>query len=293
VKINLECVPCYVNQGLDASEYAEMTEKERWKTIRTVCKELSNSNEKTPAAKIGQKIHKIVRDNSETGDPYRKKKELSNKKAKEYFEDFLNKVNRSENPVNDAAKLATAGNIVDFGPRGGFDIKATLEDGLAEDFAINHWKSFAERLNNAKKLLYFADNSGEIIYDELFLKTLLRETPVEEIMLVVKGGPFLNDVTLEDARNLSLDEIDGVELRTVDNGDGGKSPELWSAEVEDWIDRYDLTVSKGQANYEGLNEYVRPDLFFLLVVKCQLLERNIGAEVGNMVLMKADKQGNF
>jgi len=289
LKINFDCMPCYVNQAIEASGYAEMSEEARWEAVKTVCRELSDIDRSSPSAKVGQKVHKTIRDYSELEDPYLKKKRLSNEKAKKFFDYFEEKVKNSPDPLNSGAKLAAAGNIVDFGPRGDFDIETALEDSLTEEFAIDHWPYLSSKLENSSHILYFADNSGEIIYDKLFIQTLLRDSPVEEIALVVKDGPFLNDVTLKDAKALNLDKVDGLKLKTVDNGDRGKSPELWSSEVENWIDVYDLTISKGQANYEGLSSYNKPDLFFLLVVKCQLVERSVGAEVGSKVLINSSR----
>ncbi len=281
---------CYINQAIEASSYTAMSEETRWEAVKTVCKELSDINRRSPSAKVGQRVHKIIRDYSESGDPYLEKKKLSNDKANEFFGDFAKKVENSPDPLNAGAKLAAAGNIIDFGPRGDFDIETALEESLTEEFTINHWVYFATKLEEASSILYFADNSGEIIYDKLFIKTLLRESPVEEVVLVVKDEPFLNDVTLKDTKELKLDQIDGLKLRTVDNGDNGESPELWSPEVESWIDEYDLTISKGQANYEGLSDYNKPNLFFLLVVKCQLVERSVGAAVGSKVLINSQRQ---
>ena len=292
VKINFDCLPCYVSQALEASSYAEMNEETRWKVVKSVCEELSNLDRESPSARVGQRVHKIVRDHSESGDPYREKKEISNEQASRFFDYFEEKVENSPNPLKTGAKLAAAGNIVDFGPRGDFDIETALEDSLTEQFEIDHWTYFFEMLENSSEILYFADNSGEIIYDKLFIQTLLRGSPIEKVVLVVKDGPFLNDVTLNDAKELELDRINGLELRTVDNGDNGGSPELWSSEVESWIDEYDLTISKGQANYEGLSEYDKSSLFFLLVVKCQLVERSVGAKVGSKVLINARRQRN-
>lgn len=287
MKVHLDCVPCYVNQAVEASGYAAMSEEERWETVKEVCRALSDVDPSKPSAQVGQKVHRIIRDHSKSGDPYKEQKRLSNEKANEFFAEFAAKVEKSPNPLKTAARLAAAGNIVDFGPRRDFDVEATLQEGLTEEFAIDHWEQFADYLKKSSRVLYFADNSGEIIYDKLFIEILLTETGVETVDLVVKDGPFLNDVSYEDAKDLGIDEMEGVGLKKVDNGDGGNSPDLWSPEVENWIDDFDLVISKGQANYEGLSGYQKKNLFFLLVVKCPLVERDVGAEVGKKVLINA------
>jgi len=287
LKIQLDCVPCYVNQAVEATGYVEMTEEARWEVVQKVCEELSRIDNTKPSAQIGQKVHKIIRDFSGSPDPYREQKEQSNEKAKEFYDEFKSAVENSSDPLNRAARLAAAGNIVDFGPRSKFDIESELRKGLKEGFEINHWNLFMDKLDTSRRILYFSDNSGEIIYDTLFIEELLDYPGIEELALVVKDGPFLNDVTVEDAKDLKIDSIKKVTLKTVDNGDGGESPSLWSDAVKNWMDEYDLVISKGQANYEGLSEYDNSNLFFLLVVKCPIVEEVVGAGVGEKVLINA------
>lgn len=287
MEIKLGCLPCYVNQAMEAAEYSRMEEEDRWETVQRVCEELSNIDRSQPSAKVGQKIHKIVRDKAKTSDPYRDQKVNSNESARKYLDEFRRKVLNSEDPLKRAARLATAGNAVDFGPKRDFDIEKELECGYEEEFAINHWQEFLSRLRKAKELLYFVDNSGEIIYDTLFVELLLKRPGLKRLDLVVKDGPFLNDVTEGDLKDLKVSELDGVTVRTIDNGDGGSSPTLWSSKVENWLNEYELVVSKGQANYEGLSEYKKDNLFFFLTVKCDLVAADIGAEEGSKVLINS------
>jgi hypothetical protein len=44
-----------------------------------------------------------------------------------------------------------------------------------------------------------------------------------------------------------------------------------------------MIISKGQGNFEALSDTAAP-VFFLLVVKCPILARDIGVNVGDMVL---------
>jgi len=228
LQIKLGCLPCYVNQAMEAGEYAEMDEEKRWDTVQRVCEELSDLDRSQPSARVGQMVHKIVRDHADTDDPYEEQKRKSNRGARQYLDEFRGLVQESEEPLLRAARLATAGNAVDFGPSREFDIETALRRGYEEEFRINDWTDFRSNLEEATDLLYFTDNSGEIIYDELFIDLLLERTELTEIDIVVKDGPFLNDVTEEDLKNLEVTDGDRVGVKTVDNGDGGDSPSLWS-----------------------------------------------------------------
>lgn len=289
MRIKLGCLPCYVNQAMEAAEYAEMEEGDRWDTVQSVCKELAEVDRSQPSARVGQRVHKIVRDHADTDDPYEEQKRKSNNGARQYRDEFRDLVQGSEEPLLRAARLATAGNAVDFGPSREFDIETALRRGYEEEFQISDWPDFVSDLEKSSDLLYFTDNSGEIIYDELFINLLLEQTGLKRIDLVVKDGPFLNDVTKKDLNSLKVDERDRVGIRTVDNGDGGGSPSLWSKTVEGWLDDYDLVISKGQANYEGLSEYDREKLYFFLTVKCGLVAGDVGAAEGSKVAVNSTK----
>lgn len=287
MQIKLGCLPCYVSQAMEAAEYADMDEEGRWDTVQSVCKELAEIDRSQPSARVGQKVHKIVRDHADTDDPYEQQKRKSNNSAKQCLEEFRELVEGSNEPILRAARLATAGNAVDFGPSREFNIETALRRGYEEEFQISDWADFRSDLEGAADLLYFTDNSGEIIYDELFIEILLERINLRKLDLVVKDGPFLNDVTEKDLNSLGVAERDRVGIRTVDNGDGGDSPTLWSQAVEGWLDEYDLVISKGQANYEGLSEYDIRNLYFFLTVKCDLVAGDVGAEEGSKVLIKS------
>ncbi len=56
-----------------------------------------------------------------------------------------------------------------------------------------------------------------------------------------------------------------------------------SKEFYDIFESSDMVVSKGQGNYEGLSDVYR-DVFFMLVVKCPLVARDIDSEMARLIL---------
>ena len=59
---------------------------------------------------------------------------------------------------------------------------------------------------------------------------------------------------------------------------------------EEFVERFSsskLIIAKGQGNYEGLSDEPAP-LFFLLKVKCAVVARALGAEVGEIALHAQD-----
>jgi len=123
-------------------------------------------------------------------------------------------------------------------------------------------------LNSQPELIvYLADNAGEIYFD-LPLYRLLS-SKARRVVLAVKGGPALNDLTRIDLERSGLRErfremtdtgTDGVGL----NWDGV------SAGFLNLLDRADLVLAKGMANFETLFPHpLKVAAFFLFKVKCK------------------------
>ena len=53
-----------------------------------------------------------------------------------------------------------------------------------------------------KRVVYFTDNCGEIVFDRLLLEYLHANG--SEITLVVRDAPILNDATMEEAEQFGL-----------------------------------------------------------------------------------------
>ena len=56
-----------------------------------------------------------------------------------------------------------------------------------------------------------------------------------------------------------------------------------SPEVKSRIKKHDLTISKGQGNYDGLSEF--QGIFYMLMVKCPVIAEDINANVRDVVLL--------
>ena len=48
-------------------------------------------------------------------------------------------------------------------------------DWKPQDLAINDFNCLQEKLISSDRLLYFADNAGEVVFDRIFIEEMLRE----------------------------------------------------------------------------------------------------------------------
>ncbi len=229
---------------------------------------------------LAQIAHSIVR--QELGvDPYQQVKKESNDAVLRMYEKLKSLINSSQDPLSTAARIAVAGNIMDFGPSSSFDFKATVDECLTDDFAIDNIKELKEKLATSFSILYISDNAGEIVCDKLLIETILDNYNIKSIVFVVKGGPILNDTTEIDARYVGLDKIREVSFLCVSNGDPNTGISRDSAEFKNILNDFDIVISKGQGNYEMLSD--NKDIFFLLKVKCPLIARDACAPLGSMI----------
>jgi len=248
------------------------------KILKKVLSELEKTSLKNKIpTEIARKVHRIVREITKNDDPYKKVKDEYNRKALKMYPGLKRKVARSKDRLLTATKLAIAGNIIDFGPGYKFDLEKTIKDVLAQDFAIDHFNQFRKALNKSKKIIYLGDNTGEIVFDRI----LLEELKGKEITFVVKGGPIINDATVEDAKFACIDKI--AKIGRVSNGMPGTGPDRNSKEFVKQLKNAEVVISKGQGNYEALSE-VDANIFSLLKVKCPAIARDIGVKIGDIVV---------
>jgi uncharacterized protein with ATP-grasp and redox domains len=282
MKLNLDCIPCFQRQALQAVRFISDDEELHQKVLREVAKNLLESDWDSTPPELAHEVHKIVKNITHEKDPYKKVKKESNDSVLKMYPELKAEVKRSKDPLRTVVRLAIAGNIIDFGPLQKFNLETTIKDVLKKKFAIDDYEKLKENLEAAKTLLFFADNAGEIGFDKLLIETFLQTKKLEKIRFVVKGGPIINDATLEDAAYMGLGDLPNAEFLTLSNGGAGTGPERNSQTVKSWIKKHDLVISKGQGNYEGLSEH--NGLFFMLMAKCPVIAADLNVKVGDIIL---------
>ncbi len=282
MKTYLDCLPCFVRQALDAARLVTDEPGVQEQVLRQVLAELGRIDLGWTPPQMGQKIHKLIREIVGVRDPYLKIKRRFNNAALKIYSRMRQLVIESENPLEVAIRLAIAGNIIDFGVNGALqesDLEQTISECLDVDFTEVQLEPFGQAVNDAGEILYIADNAGEIVFDRL----LIEQLPIAKVTVVVKGSPVINDATMEDAILAGLPRI----VEVIDNGSDapGVILESCSQSFRDRFEKADLIIAKGQGNYETLSD-VDKNIFFMLKAKCPVIAKDLGCEVGEMILQK-------
>ena len=278
MKTYLDCFPCFLRQALEAARMAGADEERQRLILDRTMALLQDASLESKPPEIGDGVHRIVRQLTGDDDPYAAVKAESTREALRLYPRLKALVAEDGDRLERAIRIAIAGNVIDFATGADFDIKEGLERILNQPFAINDIAAFRKALSEARSVLYLGDNAGETVFDRVLIEAL--DVPV---IYAVKGGPIINDATVDDALAAGLDEV--AEVVSTGSDAPGTILSRCSAEFRALYERAELVIAKGQANYETLSEE-GGRLFFLLKVKCPVIARDIGAPVGSIVLKR-------
>lgn len=282
MKTYLDCYPCFLRQALEAARMAGAGERQQKAVLDRVLDVLGQIEPSSMPPEIGDRVHRIVRQEVSNSDPYRAAKEASTRQALALYPRLKSLLAEANDPLEVGVRLSIAGNIIDLAAFGEYDLWSTVERVLAQPFAINDGVALREALSGAGRgtatapLLYLADNAGETVFDRLLIEAL--DVPV---IYAVKGGPILNDATREDALAAGVDQV--AEVTSTGSDAPGTILDRCSEKFRRLYDEARLVIAKGQANYETLSEE-GTKVFFLLQAKCPVIARDVGVPVGSIVL---------
>jgi len=285
MKTYLDCIPCIVKQSLRTARLSTDDEEIQHKIIDEVMRQLhSISFDKSPADNSNLAYH-IAAKLSGVDDPYYDLKREYNQIALSLYPRLKEELALSKDRLKTALKLSIVGNIIDFGIEHKFDIENDMKRILQTEFAIDDYNDFKENLEKSKEILYLGDNAGEIVFDKVLVEELVSLE--KKVTFVVKSGPIINDVLKEDAKEVGMDEIVEI-IETGSNGIGVYWEET-SDEFVQALQKADMIISKGQGNFETMDERDE-NIFFLLMAKCDCIARVLGVKRFDAVLVNNRKR---
>ncbi len=274
----LECFPCFLRQTVIALKQQTDDPQVQEDVIKAVAPLIQNADTSRPPAYTTTFIHRLIRERLRH-DPFRRIKEEYNGIALGLYPSLKDTVRQSADPLHTAARLAIAGNVIDFGVFTSVDIGGSVSRALGTSIAVDDYRSFAAAVAGAEEILYLLDNAGEIVFDRILIEELTARG--KRVKAVVKGSPVLNDVTMEDADQAGLTGL----CEVIDNGSDGIGTILeWtSAAFRDEYERSGCIISKGQGNFETLYGS-RKQTHFLFQAKCEVVARELDLPFGSMLL---------
>ena len=277
---SVDCLLCFVGHALDISRGASVDPAHREAIIRRTLALVSEMDLAAPPPALSKQIHAAIDAITGVADPYEEIKDRSTAFALELLPELLVKVDAHPDRFEALVRLAIAGNIIDFGANRDFKLESAREVALqAMDIPLDldALRLLHQRLDKAERVLYILDNCGEAVFDKLLIE-LYRD----KVVVAVRGGPIINDVTRREAAMSGISAL----VEVVDTGErtlgvllGSSSPEFLES-----FARADLVIAKGQGNYETLSDISKP-AFFLLKVKCPVIAEHTGKPLGSALIL--------
>ena len=270
MKFYAECVSCLMASSLNKAASVR-DEKLKLEYVRKICEIFQQADEMNEAPPVvDARIIRLRRDLLQLQDDYSQIKHSYNQLLLGLYPRLKEKVDAAEDPLYAAIQLSMAGNYIDFGVLGNIqpeDALGMLDEAAEKHVDAQEYGNLRADLEKEGELVFLHDNCGEVVLDKLLIETILRFYPEQKIVSVVRGGPVINDVTMEDAIEVGLTEL----VEVIDNGTldvAGTVLTMLPENVRSRIESAKMLIAKGQGNFETLMESGL-NVYFLFLSKCR------------------------
>jgi len=281
LKVEAECASCIIHRATAEAIEATTNPALRFRALSDLLRLLSK--EFTPnavPADLGTKRDRLVRQVTGSDDPYERIKRLSNEKALRllpYAKKIVQEGYTQQDRFKKACLCAIVGNIMEFDIPGHKFTFTTLRKSFreaAKDLVVDDISATYELAKKVQTVLYLTDNAGEIVFDTLLAEQLKNMGLA--VKVAVKGGPIINDATLEDAEASGMSHIADKIVTTGTDAVGLAVREV-SAEFMQVYNSVDLIFAKGMGYAETLTEYklTKPHML-LFRTKCNPIANFFG-----------------
>ena len=284
-----DCISCILKMTITSIRKLQLDENSVKELYAKILENpaLRGSNWDITSPEVIEDAWKKITETMDDPDPFYSEKSNQNRNIMALCP-FLEKiVHADSDPLYLAVKLAIMGNSLDFMVA---DTTLAFENSIIDRINVplsnEDYLKFKNRLQASKRLIYFGDNAGEIVFDKLLIETIKKLYNLE-IVFVVRSLPTLNDATLKEARSVGMDRV----VKVIENGIDGPLPgtilKRCSNEVNDLVRQSDLIISKGGGNFDTLDEerkLLKNKISYLLLSKCDPQYKTFGVKLIQPIL---------
>jgi uncharacterized protein with ATP-grasp and redox domains len=226
---------------------------------------------------IAAELHDVIKKATGNHDPYRQMKNREIEMAGKLFNQIQG---RYKENFPDYVKLAALGNAIDFF-RPVEEVKREMSAGKI-DFTIDDSALLENKVRESRRILFLADNTGEIFFDLPLLQLMRKHAGVT---FVVKAAPVQNDITLDEIKKAGFRDSIG-EVMTTGTATAGIDFSTASHEFIQAFETADFIFAKGMGYYETLEELPRRErIFYCLKAKCQPVADSLSVPLHSYIAM--------
>lgn len=283
MNIKPDCLVCLFNQALKTTKLLNLDDETSAKILFEVAKILPNYSLNYTPPQIAKDTYKLIEKITNNPDPLLKAKEISIKEAKKFKPFLYEEIEKNDDKLLTALKIAVAGNVIDFGAKKQFNLKDILNEIFNTPFKIDDYLKLKEQLKTAKKVVIIGDNCGENIFD-VILADVLKSLYNIELFYFVRGKPIINDVTIKEANESDMPKFATI----IDTGvpTPGYDLKYANEKSKKIFNEADIVIAKGMGNFESLYQITKKEVFYLFIVKCNVVANAIHANEKDIILCK-------
>jgi len=277
MKLSNSCYECLKRLVYQTAKLATGDNQMEEKAITESLKVLdANFSPDEVSIVVATKLHDTIKEVTQNPDPYREMKDREIAAAREIYHEVKSKY---KNDFRGFLELAALGNTLDFF-RPLDVIRKDMRRGVR--FTIDTTERFEHKLKGPGRVLYLADNAGEVFFD-LPLVTWMRR--FASVTYVIKAAPVQNDITIEDIRRAGL-EAELGDIMDTGTATPGIDFSLASDEFKREFAEADLIFAKGMGYYESLSELEQDGrILYCLIAKCQPVADSLKVPLNSFVTM--------
>lgn len=275
MRIIHQCIPCILDDIIEAARFEIQDEKQRQEVV---CKSLEFMARKldenlVPSYYITG-VHRILKKTTNIAIPFAAQRASCNRVGRIIAEKLWSDIEPlgQKERFRNLVLWAIAGNELDFRTVGtGYelsveDITRRLEETVKRGLEIDRIPDIFQAVSNARRILYIPDNVGELAFDALLIREIKNYDC--EVVVPMRGGAITSDATMEDALDMGLEKVaDRLILAGPDTL--GISPYEMSTQLKEAFFWAEVVLAKGQANLYALDEMkTEAPVIHLLRTKC-------------------------
>ena len=289
MRTSCDCLPCFLRQALGAARRSTEDPARQWQLVGEVGQLLATFDPQLSPPENAVHFYRLIADRTGAADPFAAEKAESNRFARNLEARTRELIRASSDPLRTALQFAISANVLDYGAQHLLDRDEALA-ACRRPLTIDHSPALHERLAPGARILYLADNCGEIVFDRLVVEQLLARGC--RVSVAVRSRPIINDATRADAVACGLDQL----CEVIDSGSDAPGTPLTLC-TDAFRARFaaaDTIIAKGMGNFESLSGTAEP-VFFLFVVKCATVLAHLrqrcpspGLRIGSPVLLRGD-----
>jgi len=279
MKAESVCLPCIVDdlRGAVDSEIAD--EKRRRAILREALHYLAEDFScDFPPPKFITGVHRVFKRVSGIKTPFASRRTKCNEVGTKLALELKHRASAMRGLARFTffVRWAIAGNKLDFRTVGtGYDFNVTrieaMLESAAQELVVDQTLELYREVRLKPRVFYVHDNVGEIVLDALLIDEM--KSLGAYVVSGVRGGPITSDATMKDAKTVRLHTVSN-EVILVGPDTLGLSFDEMSAKCRQELQKADLVIVKGQANYcmfSEDNQLVRGKIMCLFRTKCDLV----------------------